>query len=57
MGQYSLAWRGTYGKRALEGNLVLLDAINSSIGDSGLAVLENRIDVDRLPGDRRLMLC
>ena len=41
----------TYGKGALEGNLVLLDALDSSIGDRGLAVLEDRVDVDGLPGD------
>lgn len=41
----------TYGKGTLEGNLVLLDALDSGIGDRGLAVLEDRVDVDGLPGD------
>lgn len=45
---------GTYGKRALEGDLVLLDALDGRLGDRRLAVLELGRDVDGLPGDGRL---
>jgi hypothetical protein len=35
----------------LEGNLVLFNVVNGSIGDSSLAVLDDRSDVDRLPSN------
>jgi hypothetical protein len=38
-------------ERTLEGNLVLLDVLNGSIRDSGLAVLDNRSDINRLPSN------
>jgi len=38
-------------ERTLEGNLVLLDVLNGSIRDSGLAVLDNGGDIDRLPSN------
>jgi hypothetical protein len=41
----------TYSERTLEGNLVLLDVLDGSIGDSGLAVLDDRSDIDRLPSN------
>jgi hypothetical protein len=41
----------TYSEGPLEGNLVLLDVVNGSIGDSSLAVLDDRSDVDRLPSN------
>lgn len=47
----------TYGKGTLEGNLVLLDALDGSIRDRRLAVLEDGIDVDGLPGDGGLLRC
>lgn len=47
----------TYGKGALEGDLVLPDALNGSIGDRRLAVLKNRVDVDGLPCDGGLPRC
>lgn len=42
------------GERALEGDLVALDALNRRVRDGGLAVLEDRRDIDRLPRDGRL---
>jgi hypothetical protein len=39
----------TYSEGTLESNLVLLDVVNGGIGDSSLAVLDDRSDVDRLP--------
>lgn len=50
----SRAERGAYGKRALEGDLVLLDALDGRLGNRRLAVLEHGRDVDGLPGDGRL---
>lgn len=44
----------TYSERTLEGNLVLLDVLNGSVGDGGLAVLEDGSDVDGLPGNGSL---
>jgi hypothetical protein len=41
-------------KRALEGDLVLLDVRNRIVGDSSLAILDDRGDIDGLPGDRSL---
>jgi hypothetical protein len=41
----------TYGERTLEGNLVLLDVLNGSIRNSGLAVLDDRSNIDRLPSN------
>ena len=48
---------GSYSERALEGDLVPADALDSSVGDCGLAVLENGVDIDRLPCNGRLLLC
>lgn len=42
------------GERALEGDLVALDALNRRVRDGRLAVLEDRRDVDGLPRDGRL---
>lgn len=47
----------TYGKGPLQGNLVLLDALDGGIGNCRLAILENRVDVDGLPLDRGLSRC
>ena len=44
----------SYGKGTLEGDLVALNALNGSVGDRSLAILKDRVDVDRLPGDGRL---
>ncbi len=41
----------TYGQRSLQGNLVSLDALNSGVGDDGLAVLENGGNINGLPGN------
>lgn len=41
----------TYSQRSLEGNLVSLDALNGSIRDSSLSVLEDGGDIDRLPSN------
>lgn len=41
----------TYSERTLEGNLVLLDVVNGSIRDSGLAVFDDGSDIDRLPSN------
>lgn len=43
--------RVTYSKGALQGDLVPLDALDGGIGDGGLAILEDRGDIDGLPGD------
>lgn len=47
----SFALMSTYSERTLEGNLVLLDVLNGSIRDSGLAVLDNGGDINRLPSN------
>ena len=47
----SFALMSTYSERTLEGNLVLLDVLNGSIRNSGLAVLDNGGDIDRLPSN------
>lgn len=41
----------TYGKGALERDVVPANTVDGSIGDCGLAVLEGRSDVDGLPLD------
>ena len=41
----------TYSEGTLESNLVLLNVLNGSIGDSSLAVLDDGGDVDRLPSN------
>lgn len=41
----------TYSEGTLEGNLVLLDVVDGVLGDSGLAILDDGSDVDRLPGN------
>jgi hypothetical protein len=51
-GGHGLMW--TYGQGALQGDLVLPDALNGSIGNRRLAVLDDRVDVDGLPGDGSL---
>jgi hypothetical protein len=43
------------GQRSLEGNLVLVDVLNGGIRNSGLAVLEDRGDVDGFPGNGSLL--
>lgn len=48
---------GAYSKRTLEGNLVSLDALDGIVGDSSLAILEDGVDVDGLPGNWRLFFC
>jgi hypothetical protein len=45
------------GKGALQGNLVLLDALDGGIGDRRLAILEDRVDVDGLPLNGGLSRC
>ena len=49
-----LRTRRTYSERALERNKVALDTVDSFVRDSGLAILEDRGDIDRLPLDRGL---
>lgn len=49
-----LKTRRTYSERALERDKVALDTVDSVIRDSGLAILEDRGDVDGLPLDRGL---
>lgn len=44
----------TYCQRSLEGNLVILDALDGSIRNSSLAILEDGSDVARFPSDRGL---
>lgn len=39
------------GERTLEGNLVLSDVLNGSVGDGSLAVLDDGGDVDGFPGN------
>jgi hypothetical protein len=41
----------TYSEGTLEGDLVLLNVFNGSIGDGSLAVLDNGGNVDRLPSN------
>ena len=48
-GGQGLGW--TYGKGSLQGDLVLLDALDGGIRDSGLAILQDGVDVDGLPLD------
>lgn len=43
--------QGAYGEGTLEGDLVLLDALDGILGDGGLAVLEHGGDINGLPGD------
>jgi hypothetical protein len=43
------------GEGSLQGDFVPLDALDSGVGDRGLAILEDRIDVDGLPGDGGLL--
>jgi hypothetical protein len=43
-----------YSKRTLEGDLVFLDIGDGGIGNGSLAVLEDRGNVDGLPGNRSL---
>lgn len=48
----------TYGQRSLQGDLISLDALNGGVGDGGLAILEDRGDINRLPSNwclRRLV--
>jgi hypothetical protein len=45
----------TYSQRTLEGNLVLVDVLDGSIGNGGLAILQNRGDIDSLPGNGSLI--
>lgn len=45
----------TYGKRALEGDLVLLDVLDGSIGNGGLSILQNRRHIDGFPADGSLV--
>lgn len=46
----------TYSKRALEGDLVLVDVLNGGVGDRSLAVLQDRRNVDGLPADGGLVV-
>lgn len=46
--------RRTYSERALERDKVALDTVDSIVRDSGLAILEDRGDIDGLPLDRGL---
>lgn len=48
-GDVTLANGGS--KRTLEGDLVLLDVLDRGIRNGGLAILDDRGDVDGLPGD------
>lgn len=50
------ARRPTYGEGTLEGNLVALDGLNGGIGNGGLAILKDGVDVDGLPGNGGLVL-
>lgn len=45
---------GAYSQRALERYKVLLHAADSLVGDGGLAVLQDRGNINRLPLDRGL---
>ena len=49
-----LRTRRTYSERALERNKVALDTVDSFVRDSGLAILEDRGDIDGFPLDRGL---
>lgn len=44
----------TYGKGTLERDVVLADTLNGSIGNGGLAILQDGGDIDGLPLDRCL---
>lgn len=44
----------TYGKGPLERNVVPADTLNGSIGNGGLAILQDGSDIDGLPTDRGL---
>jgi hypothetical protein len=44
----------TYGKRALERDVVPPDTLNSVIGNRGLSILQDRRDINGFPLDRRL---
>ena len=46
----------TYSKRSLESDLVLLDALNGSIGNGGLAILDDGGNIDGLPSNRNLLM-
>lgn len=48
--------RATYGEGTLEGNLVAPNGLNGSIRNGGLAILEDGVDVDRLPVNGGLTL-
>lgn len=44
----------TYGKGTLERDVVSADTLNGSIGNGGLAILQDGGDIDGLPTDRGL---
>jgi hypothetical protein len=46
----------TYGKGALEGDVVLLHTLDSSVGNGGLSILQDRGNIDGFPLDRGLYL-
>lgn len=46
----------THSQRTLEGNLVLVDVLNRSVGNGGPAVLDDGVDVDGLPSNWGLLL-
>ena len=49
-----LRTRRTYSERALKRNKVALDTVDSFVRDNGLAILEDRGDIDGFPLDRGL---
>lgn len=52
--QEDTSFQCAYSKGALQGDLVPPDAFNGGIGDRSLAILEDWVDIDRLPDDRCL---